>query len=169
MARHISKEEKRWNTIAGRADDLYFAAKVMILEKDPEKKAELLTHVQYFANRFPGNAALVRKAAKDAVRAGINGDFPLPPDAPEEKKLARQLRILLESDDPGKKKQIAALCDDGTYDTMPPELLEEEEDAKDLNFSFLRFCKAHNMTNSCRLSCSIRAKIAVAFAFMDFD
>ena len=137
MARHISKEEKRWNTIAGRADDLYFAAKVMILEKDPEKKAELLTHVQYFANRFPGNAALVRKAAKDAVRAGINGDFPLPPDAPEEKKLARQLRILLESDDPGKKKQIAALCDDGTYDTMPPELLEEEEDAKDLNFGEL--------------------------------
>ena len=46
MARHISKEEKKRVIIEFRADDLYYAAKTMILEKDPAKKAALIDSVQ---------------------------------------------------------------------------------------------------------------------------
>jgi len=132
MARHISKEEKKRVIIEFRADDLYYAAKTMILEKDPAKKAALIDSVQYYADRFPGNASLVRKAAKDAVRAGKEGETPLPADAPQEKVLARQLRYALESMDSDRGEKIVALCDDGTYDTMPKELLEDDAEGEEL-------------------------------------
>lgn len=71
-----------------------------IREKDPEKKAEYLKKVQYLADRFPGDAKLVKRAAKDAVIAERDGEIPLPEDAPEEKRRARELREYLEVDDP---------------------------------------------------------------------
>ena len=125
MARHMSQEEKRAYRIASRAEALFFMAMDAIREKDAETKAEYLKKVQYLADRFPGDAKLVKRAAKDAVIAERDGEIPLPEDAPEEKKRARMLREYLEVDDPDQAKAIAAFCDDGTYDTMPAELLRE--------------------------------------------
>lgn len=108
-----------------------------IREKDSETKAEYLKKVQYLADRFPGDAKLVKRAAKDAVLAERDGEIPLPEDAPEEKRRARELREYLEMDDPDQAKAIAAFCDDGTYDTMPAELLREgQEEYWDTGWDF---------------------------------
>ena len=56
----------------------------------------------------------------------------LPADAPQEKVLARQLRYALESMDSDRGEKIVALCDDGTYDTMPKELLEDDAEGEEL-------------------------------------
>lgn len=121
---HITgREEGVPDCIEG--ETLFFMAMDAIREKDPEKKAEYLKKVQYLADRFPGDAKLVKRAAKDAVIAERDGEIPLPEDAPEEKRRARKLREYLEVDDPDQAKAIAAFCDDGTYDTMPAELLRE--------------------------------------------
>lgn len=96
---HITgREEGVPDCIEG--ETLFFMAMDAIREKDPEKKAEYLKKVQYLADRFPGDAKLVKRAAKDAVIAERDGEIPLPEDAPEEKRRARELREYLEVDDP---------------------------------------------------------------------